>query len=317
MTHSPPPRIDPTQIDAGRTDPTRRLVIGCGYLGARAAALWHTRGDEVHVVTRSPEKAERWNHRGYHAWVADVVATEGWQQIPEVDTILYAVGYDRKAAPSIDDVYVGGVLRTLRQFSKWRRFVYVSSTGVYGTADGDGWVDESTPPNPQRPGGVASWHAEQALAADPRAGQAVALRMAGLYGPGRVPWSDALQRGDALAVEPEGWLNLIHIDDAAQIVAEATDWELDEEVDRLAVYCVSDGHPVVRRDYYTEAARLLGVDAPSFAIVDPDSPAAQRARVSRRVSSAKLQKRRGYALHYPSYREGLVHALGGADTTFY
>ena len=67
------------------------------------------------------------------------------------------------------------------------RLIYISTTGVYGPADGD-WVDEVTPPDPQREGGRASLAAEQVLAAHPLGQRSVILRLAGIYGPGRVPF---------------------------------------------------------------------------------------------------------------------------------
>lgn len=36
----------------------KALVVGCGYLGERVAELWQAAGTEVHVVTRSAERAE-------------------------------------------------------------------------------------------------------------------------------------------------------------------------------------------------------------------------------------------------------------------
>mgnify|MGYP003471153645 CR=1 FL=1 len=35
----------------------KQLVVGCGYLGSRVARLWRDAGNEVHVVTRSAERA--------------------------------------------------------------------------------------------------------------------------------------------------------------------------------------------------------------------------------------------------------------------
>ena len=78
--------------------------------------------------------------------------------------MLFAVGFDRSAGASIDDVYAGGVRNVLAALpSDIGRFIYISTTGVYGNAGGE-WVDEDTPPDPQRDGGRASLAAEQALA---------------------------------------------------------------------------------------------------------------------------------------------------------
>ncbi|HEY1066845.1 MAG TPA: hypothetical protein VGE52_12070, partial [Pirellulales bacterium] len=78
------------------------------------------------------------------------------------------------------------------------------------------------------------------------------------------------------------------------------------------VFCVSDGVPAVRGEYYAEAARLIGAPPPQFTAPPADSPAAARAGADRRVSNAKLRawmEQAGIALQYPSYREGLAQIL--------
>jgi nucleoside-diphosphate-sugar epimerase len=294
-----------------------RLIFGCGYLGRRTAELWRAQGDRVYAVTRSPERAAQWQAEGLLPIVADVADARQPLELPAADTVLYAIGYDRTAAASIEQVYAGGVARVLAAAGpEVRRFVYVSSTGVYGDADGDA-VDERTPPAPLRPGGAASLAAERALAASPFADRGVILRMAGLYGPGRIPLAEKLRRGEPLPVAAEGWLNLIYIDDAARVAAAAADLELpaaDLELpaalaERPLVLCVSDGCPVARAEYYRETARLLGVAPPAFAAPAADAPSTERAAVSRRVSNARLVRLLPQTLRVADYRAGLAAAL--------
>ena len=75
------------------------------------------------------------------------------------------------------------------------------------------------------------------------------------------------------------------------------------------VFCVSDGSPVRRGDYYAEVARLIGAAPPTFTAPPPDSPAAARAGSDRRLSNAKLRRELGVELAYPSYRGGLASIL--------
>ena len=75
------------------------------------------------------------------------------------------------------------------------------------------------------------------------------------------------------------------------------------------VFCVCDGQPVARGDYYREVARLIGADPPQFVTPAPDSPAAARATADRRISKAKLKQKLKYEFAYPSYREGLAAIL--------
>jgi len=154
-----------------------KLVFGCGYLGERVARRWLDAGHDVVVVTRSLERAEQFMQQGSGAIVADVTQPETLVGLPAADTVLFAVGYDRSAGRSIADVYAGGVRNVLSALpSDSGRFIYISTTGVYGDAGGD-WVDEDTPSDPQRDGGRASLAAEQALAKSPFASRGIVLRL--------------------------------------------------------------------------------------------------------------------------------------------
>jgi nucleoside-diphosphate-sugar epimerase len=226
------------------------------------------------------------------------------------ESLLFAIGYDRTAGPDIHTVYANGLKNVLTALPPTvAHVIYISTTGVYGPAGGD-WVDEATPPYPQRDGGKASLAAEQVLAAHPIGRRSVILRLAGIYGPGRVPYLDKLRAGEPLAVPSTGWLNLIHVDDAARIVVAADQWAASQpNNDGPHVFCVSDGHPAVRRDYYAEVARLIDASPPTFCMPPTDSPAAARAAADRRVSNRKMLDSLGVILRYPDYRAGLAAIL--------
>jgi nucleoside-diphosphate-sugar epimerase len=141
------------------------------------------------------------------------------------------------------------------------------------------------------------------------------LRLAGIYGPGRVPHLEKLRAGEPLPVPSDGWLNLIHVDDAARIVVAADAWlAARDAVEGPHVFCASDGAPVRREDYYREAARLLGAPSPRFTAPPPDSPAAERAAANRRIRNEKMRHALGVAFDFPSYREGLAAILGSTST---
>jgi nucleoside-diphosphate-sugar epimerase len=290
--------------------PNRRLIFGCGYLGQRVAPLWQTGGDEVFVVTRSNQRAEELRGTGLKEIVADVTRPSTLATLPAVDSVLFAVGFDRTAGSTIHRVHADGVSNALTALpAPAARFLYISTTGVYGSAAGD-WVDEQTPPDPHRDGGKASLAAEEALRRHPIGAQSAILRLAGIYGPGRVPYLDKLRAGEPIAAPRDGWLNLIHVDDAARIAVAADAWlAARETADGPHVFCVSDGAPVVRGEYYAEAARLVGAPPPRFTAPPADAPAVARAAVDRRVRNDKMMQQLQVPLAYPSYREGLANIL--------
>ncbi|MCE9526038.1 MAG: SDR family oxidoreductase [Planctomycetales bacterium] len=287
-----------------------KLIVGCGYLGLRVARLWRDLGEQVYVLTRSADKADKLVSEGFSAVVADInsLRDTGQNLFPTASfsTVLYSVGYDRKSPQPIEQVYAGGLANLLDSpalnsaAAPMCRWIYISSTGVYGSADGE-WVDEETPPQPAREGGKASLAAEQVLRSHPLGSRSIILRLAGIYGPGRIPRAADLQAGRPIDAPAEGWLNLIHVDDAARIVLLA-----DQNSAVPNLFCVADGSPAQRGDYYRELARLLSAPEPQFVTPDPNSPASLRAGSDKRVRPAKLFRELAPQLHYPSYREGLA-----------
>ena len=283
-----------------------KLIFGCGYLGARVASLWRAAGCEIYAVTRSQQRAQALSAAGLLPIVADLT-TGAELPIPQgVRTVLFAVGYDRQGGRSIHDVYVGGLAHVLKNLSPTvEKVIYISSTGVYGQVTGNE-VDEDSPCHPTREGGRACLAAEELLRASTLANKSVILRLAGIYGPGRIPRSQDLLAGKPIDAPATGWLNLIHVEDAARIVLLA-----EERAAPPKLYVVSDGQPAQRGDYYCELARLLGAPAPRFVEPTADSPAAQRAASDKRVNPRRMFADLRPTLLYPSYRDGLAAIVRG------
>jgi len=300
-----------------------KLIFGCGYLGWRVARLWQASGEQVFAVTRSAERVARLAAEGLIPIVADVTDLSQLTLPQDIETVLWAVGYDRLSlspvvhdrsaasgrvgeatAPSISDVYVRGLANSLRALPQTvGRFLYISSTGVYGQVTGDE-VDEDSPCQPTREGGRACLAAEELLRASPLADRTIILRLAGIYGPDRIPRSKDLLAGLPIDAPSDGWLNLIHVDDAARIVLLA-----ERRAQPPKLYVVSDGQPVIRGNYYRELARLLGAPPPRFVEPPANSPAAARAASDKRVNPRRLIADLSPALLYPSYREGLASVV--------
>jgi len=252
-------------------EPATRLVVGCGYLGTRVAARWLAAGDRVVAVTRRSERADELARLGLEPLVADVThpdfpATVG---LPAAATVFWAVGFDRSSGTTHRDVHVLGLARLLAALPGAARVILSSSTGVWGDEDGR-VVTEETPAHPTRDAGRVLLEAESLLRGHSQ-GPGVALRFAGLYGPGRLPRIADLRAGTPIAADPESWLNLIHVDDAAEVVrvvaAAAAPGPL---------YVVSDGRPVRRRDWYGTLATLTGSPTPQFDAAAPRSRGADK-----------------------------------------
>ena len=282
----------------------QKLIIGCGYLGQRVAQEWLQAGDQVTVLTRSTERAAELTKIGLQALIGDLTDPETLPTFPACDTVLYAVGYDRSSSHSIEEVYVQGLNNFLASTTDgFGRLIYISSTGVYGQNDGS-WVDESSPCEPTRPGGAACLAAESLLARHPLGVRSTILRLAGIYGPGRIPRRAAIEAGEPVSANENGYVNLIHVADAVEVIL-----AVETCSDLPPILLVSDGQPVLRATYFQEIARLLGAPSPQFTVPDPDSHQARRATGDKRISNQRLQETLAVSLQYPSFREGLAALL--------
>lgn len=287
-----------------------RLIVGTGYLGKRIAEAWRLQGDKVFTVTRSPVTAEFFALEGFRPIIADVTRPETLSRLPVVDTMVFCVGYDRKGEDSPHEIYAGGLRYVLDSpAGESGCLILISSTGVYGDHAG-AWIDESSPTNPLRPSAQALLKAEQSLLLSAAGRRSIVLRLAGIYGPGRIPLLRKVQREIPLPGDADAVINLIHVDDAVQAVLLAR-----RKAPRPSLFNVSDGNPVTRAIFYGELARLLHLPRPKFenpsrhgeskiAKGEPVGVAA-RGTEHKRVSNAKIRRDLGFSCRYPSYKEGL------------
>lgn len=266
---------------------------------------WKDCGDKVWVTTRSLERAQEFQAQGLSPIILDVTQPIE-EALPEIETVVFAVGFDRSSGHNIENVYVHGLHRLLGMLpASVQKLIYVSSTGVYGSTQGE-WVDEETACQPTRDGGKACLAAEQLLQNhDVWRDRTIILRLAGIYGPDRLPLVAKLQAGEPLPVDPLGFLNLIHVDDIVQVIR-----SVDDLIAPPELFCVSDGNPVKRSDFYAHAATLLEIQPPIFSTPDPHATRTARSRGSKKISNRRLNNAVPLEWLHPDYKSGLAAMLG-------
>ena len=283
----------------------RILVVGCGYLGLRTAQIWVGQKHEVHAVTRSGERAAMLEQQGITPVIADITRPDSLSDFPSVDVVMFAVGFDRSLYNDIREVYVDGlqnVLNRLQQDDRVGQFVYISSTGVYGNFDGD-WVTEESLTDPQRPGGLACLEAERLIRASHLGSAATILRLAGIYGPDRIPRLQAITTQNWESLAPSGHVNLIHVQDAAQVTVDIVAQKQTGEL-----LLVADGAPPLRKDFYQFVADELRAGPIDWSMTTT-TDAGQRAAVDKRISNQKLVKSLNYKFSFPDYKSGVQNAI--------
>ncbi len=274
------------------------LIIGCGYVGHRAALSWIDSGHSVTALTRSEVRAKEWEQQGITAVIGDVLSVDSLKDLPAADLCLYAVGYDRSAAPDKRDVYVHGVRNVLCEIKDCiPKLIYISSSSVYGQSHGE-WVNEDSACEPTSDGGLICLEAESVVR-ELYPAQATILRLSGIYGPGRlIARADQLKQQTPLTGNPDAWLNLVHIDDIINAIS-----RLSTTNAPAALYLLSDSQPITRREFYASMAKLVGAPPPVFT---PDEDAV----LNKRCDSIKIQTELRLKLLYPDIHSGLPQALG-------
>lgn len=277
------------------------LIIGCGYTGFRLAGLHRKHGDRVTVTSRSAARDSALRQSGFESLQLDL-DDPGRSSLLEAD-LIYLL-----APPSGNGAHDPRSARLIKLIDATppRRFVYMSTTGVYGDCDGD-WVDESRPRNPQTPRASCRAAAEQQLElwASQRRVELIIMRVAGIYGPDRLPVA-RVERGDPVVRDSEApWSNRIHVDDLTMAA-----WRAGTYASADGIYNVSDGRPTTMSDYFTRVARHLGL---------PPPPQVSRAEAeqtfnagllsflneSRRIDNHRLIDELGLGLRYPNLDAGL------------
>jgi nucleoside-diphosphate-sugar epimerase len=265
----------------------RILVAGCGYTGERCADLFFSGGARVTGLVSSPESRERLSAKPYPVLAADAADPEdlaralGAAELP-VDILIHCLsGKSGRDADAYRRVYVE-TLRQLLAAAAPAFSVFTSSTSVYAHDDGS-LVDENSAVGGTPTGGVLV-EAER-LALD--AGGA-AVRLGGIYGPGRARFLAAVRSGEPLPGDAGACINLIHVDDAAAALVHVA-------LGRLpGAFNAVDDHPVRRADL-AEAIRTDSTSLPA-----PAEPP----RAGKRVSNARLRAT-GWTPRYPSVLDAL------------
>lgn len=273
------------------------LIAGCGYLGTTAGALLAQLGYDVAGLRRDPSGLPP----SIAPLAGDVTAPRTLALAP-VDALVYCAAPDERGEDAYRSTYLRGldhVLAALERAGRApRRAIFVSSTAVWGQNDGS-LVDESSATEPADYRGAVLLEAEALLGE--RVDEPVALRLGGLYGPGRTRLIESVLNGESdYAAHPPSYTNRIHRDDAALALAHLLELEAP-----APVYAGVDEEPAARGAVLTWLAARL--DAPRPRAIEGGGPRGGRG-AGKRVSSARLRGS-GLVLRYPTFREGYEHVI--------
>ncbi len=220
------------------------LVAGTGYTGGRVLARLPSTA--AAGLSRSPVDTAHPFH---------VVDFDTLEALPLTPPEPYAVLYTCPPGPD-GDARLDRFLASLQPVPV--RFVYISTTGVYGDCQG-ATVDEATPVNPSSPMSRPRVAAEDRLGAWAAANDCdlVILRAPGIYGPGRLGLDRLREGGSHIAADEASPGNRIHVDDLASCCIAALDGATP-----AGIYNVGDGDHRSATWFASEVARQAGLPAP-------------------------------------------------------
>lgn len=263
------------------------LVAGTGYTGLR-------------VLERLPPD----DKAGINSRSMDLDTAAA---LPIVLPAAYSVLYTIPPAGSDDD-RLQHFLSELRPAPA--RFVYLSTTGVYGDCRG-AVVTEDSPVNPSSRMSRPRVAAENLLAswATNEHCDLVVLRVPGIYGPGRLPLQRISEGGAFLEDAGSSPGNRIHVDDLASCCLAALD-----DATPPGVYNVGDGDHRSSTWFAREVARQSGLPAPrliSRAQAEKEFSAVRLAFMtsSRIVDTTKMREVLGVTPRYANPAEGIAASL--------
>jgi nucleoside-diphosphate-sugar epimerase len=267
--------------------------MGCGWYGMPLAIRLTRSGFNVSGSTTTPAKAEMMREHGISDYIIEL--RPGLHSPGRIDSFFDAdalilnipPGRGRDNSASRYRLLLDNLMPHLIS-APLSLVVFISSTSVYADLNKVMSEEDAGKGRPSDSGRLML-QAEQTLMERSEFATTV-LRFGGLYGNDRHP--ARYLAGRTGLGNPEGPVNLVHLEDCIRITERILRKQIKNEVFNV----VCDEHPN-RKTYYTEMCRRLGLAKPQFS-----EPAADDAW--KQVSNRKLKQELGYCFKYPTPYEG-------------
>ncbi len=260
------------------------LILGCGYLGKRLLALLD---NEVCWYTNRSQTSES------HSLLLDINNESTWNNLDVLSDKQALTIYCMVPPSQIDLALFYSFINRVNTLNT-NRCILVSSTVVYGNTNRIVDSDSDVEIDSER--AERQYKIEQAWLESNE--DSCVVQLAGIYGPERIIGKNSIMQGEAINGDPDGWLNLIHVDDAAHLIKRTGEIEQPEIIE-----LGSDGMPIKRKDYYAFVAEALKKPMPDF-IIDN-----QARGIGRRCDNKLTIERTGWHPEFKNFKEGLQKSI--------
>lgn len=275
------------------------LIIGCGDLGTQIAVNLQSQAYEVAGLRISDKQLPA----GIKTIQADVTQPETLKNLTQIepDYIIYCVAGSAKTSAEVDENYklhyvdgLRNVLATQQNNQHLKHVFFVSSTRVYGQQTEE-IIDEKVSAIANDAGGERLLEAESLL--NSLLCGTTALRLSGIYGPGRTRMLKLAEQPDLWPAQ-NSWTNRIHRDDAAAFVVHLINL-LQQQKPIADCYIVTDSQPTAQYETLTWIADRKNQ------ITDMVPPPISGGK---RLSNRRLLQT-GFYLQYPTYQVGYAQLM--------
>jgi nucleoside-diphosphate-sugar epimerase len=291
----------------GRFKRPTLLIVGCGDIGLRVAALLRARWRLIGLTSSAARVAEL-RAAGVQPLVGNLDEPATLARLAGLaDAVLHL------APPPLHgttDPRSANLLRALARKGRVRRVVYGSTSGVYGDCGGAS-IDETRAVNPATDRARRRVDAERRLRWYGRAfgARVTLLRIPGIYAGDRAGGHprERLARGTpVLAPEFDVFTNHIHADDLARACVAA----LHRGAPQRVLHACDDTD-LRMGDYFDLAADLCGMARPRRVSIEQARAELSPMQLSfmgesRRMSNLRLKRELRLRLHYPTASQGLL-----------
>jgi nucleoside-diphosphate-sugar epimerase len=276
----------------------RVLIAGFGYVGAATANVFRDGGWEVEGWTSSAESAHASEGTGFPVKAVDITDISAVRAAASpVDGIIQCVS-SRGGTPDVyRQIYLAGAQNLAAAFSGVP-LLFTSSTSVYGQTGGE-CVSEASAADPLRETGIVLRETEEFVLGN----GGTAVRLAGIYGPGRSALLRKFLAGTATLDGIGGrFINQVHRDDVASALFLLMQRY---SVARGEIFNVADCEPLTERDCYAWLSEQLNRPMPPTAT---GVVVRKRGNSNKRVSSGKLQTV-GWKPRFRDFRVGMRESV--------
>jgi len=280
----------------------RLLIVGAGDIARRALPALATRYEIAALVRGEGDSLAR---RGVATLVGDLDRPESLEPLAgRADVVLHLAPPNDSGAHDERTRNLIAALAGAPMVA--RRFVYLSTSGVYGDCAGAN-VDESGPLNPQTDRARRRVDAERTLSewSARRGVELTILRVPGIYAANRLPLARLERATPVLRAEDDVYTNHIHADDLAAICTRVLERDAP-----AGVYNANDDTELKMGDYFDLVADRCGLARPprvSRAEAERSLPPALLSFMSesRRLDNRRMKKVLGIHLRYPTVFDGV------------